>query len=165
MVRRRYKDIYVEKTKSSEKDVLKLTKIDKEKREEMLQSELDKLDKAFGFSKIIQHLSNANKLIIGHNMLLDLCHTLNQFVQPLPDDYSEFKNCCQSSFTKLMDTKLLATTAPLKEFIPNSSLEELKKSISEKPFKQFEVLAEEKDCGNYINTVQYTYQSMDNIPT
>ena len=48
------------------------------------QNEVDELDAAVGFSKVIKKISSSNKLVVGHNMLLDLCFTLNQVGQSEP---------------------------------------------------------------------------------
>ena len=68
-------------------------------------------------------------------MFLDLCHTLQQFVAPLPEDYDEFKALTNSTFPKIIDTKLMATTSPLREEIFKASLDELLKTVSQTPFK------------------------------
>ena len=45
----------------------------------------DELEEASGFASIIQILSESGKVIVGHNMLLDIMHTLHQFSCPLPE--------------------------------------------------------------------------------
>ena len=55
------------------------------------QAEMDKLEEALGFTRVIQKITESGKLVVGHNMLLDVAYTLNQFGAPLPTDYSEFK--------------------------------------------------------------------------
>ena len=54
------------------------------------------LSDAAGFSRVIEKISCSKKLVVGHNMLLDLGHTVNQFISPLPETLPEFK---VSSFT------------------------------------------------------------------
>ena len=41
-------------------------------------AELDALDEALGFTKVISGLSKSGKLIVGHNMTLDLLHTIER---------------------------------------------------------------------------------------
>lgn len=53
---------------------------------------------AVGFRKVIDMLSESRKLVVGHNMLLDICHLVAQFVQPLPDTVQEFKKLTHSIF-------------------------------------------------------------------
>lgn len=43
-----------------------------------------------GFSLVVEELANAKKPIIGHNMSYDIIYLYNQFIDTLPDSYSEF---------------------------------------------------------------------------
>jgi hypothetical protein len=57
---------------------------EQERREaERDQTEVDELDTAVGFSRVIRKISASKKLVVGHNMLLDICFTLNQVQLPL----------------------------------------------------------------------------------
>ena len=58
---------------------------------EIDQTEMKNLEETLGFSRVIQRITESGKLVVGHNMLLDVAYTLNQFAAPLPTDYSEFK--------------------------------------------------------------------------
>lgn len=75
------------------------------------------------------------KLVIGHNMLLDVCHVINQCYFPLPEDYSEFKELVNCVFPKLMDTKCMSSLPPFKDHVSSSVLDHLYKTLSEGPFK------------------------------
>ena len=55
------------------------------------QAEMESLEDSLGFTKVIQKITESGKLVVGHNMLLDVAFTLNQFAAPLPTDYHEFK--------------------------------------------------------------------------
>ena len=55
------------------------------------QAEMENLEGSLGFTRVIQRITESGKLVVGHNMLLDVAFTLNQFAAPLPTDYSEFK--------------------------------------------------------------------------
>ena len=55
------------------------------------QVEMDNLEGTMGFTRVIQRITESGKLVVGHNMLLDVAFTLNQFAAPLPTDYLEFK--------------------------------------------------------------------------
>ena len=55
------------------------------------QAEMENLEGTMGFTRVIQRITESGKLVVGHNMLLDVAFTLNQFAAPLPTDYSEFK--------------------------------------------------------------------------
>uniref|UniRef100_A0A673HIP8 Poly(A)-specific ribonuclease PARN n=1 Tax=Sinocyclocheilus rhinocerous TaxID=307959 RepID=A0A673HIP8_9TELE len=54
------------------------------------------------------------KLVVGHNMLLDVMHTIHQFCGPLPEELDDFKEVAMSVFPRLLDTKLMASTQPFK---------------------------------------------------
>ena len=59
--------------------LFQLDSAEKDRREaERDRNELEELDAAIGFSKVIKKISASKKLVVGHNMLLDLCFTLNQ---------------------------------------------------------------------------------------
>lgn len=49
------------------------------------------------------------KLVIGHNMLLDVLHTLNHFFQPLPADYGSFKEFAHCMFPRYVHMSLADT--------------------------------------------------------
>ena len=64
-------------------------------------------------------LSRSQKLIIGHNMLLDLAFTIQQFIQPLPATLDEFKAILSSTFPRLVDTKLMGSMLPFRVNLTN----------------------------------------------
>ena len=109
---------------------------EKEARERQREeSEIGDLEEALGFSRVVRHISDSKKVVVGHNMLLDLCYIINQFVAPLPEDYSDFKSLVSRTFPNVVDTKLMSSTHPFREDIPNSALNELKKRLESKPFR------------------------------
>ena len=55
------------------------------------QAEMESLEDSLGFTRVIQKITESGKLVVGHNMLLDVAFTLNQFAAPLPTEYHEFK--------------------------------------------------------------------------
>ncbi|KAF1539634.1 Poly(A)-specific ribonuclease PARN, partial [Eudyptula minor] len=115
--------------------ISKVNEEERKRREEQKQAkEQEELNDAVGFSRVIHALANSGKLVIGHNMLLDVMHTIHQFYCPLPDDLSEFKEVTSCVFPRLLDTKLMASTQPFKEIINNTSLAELEKRLKEVPF-------------------------------
>ena len=108
---------------------------EKEARERQREeSEIGNLEEALGFSRVVKHISDSKKVVVGHNMLLDLCHIINQFVAPLPEDYSDFKSLVNRTFPNIIDTKLMSSSHPFREDIPNSALSELKRRLESKPF-------------------------------
>ena len=69
-----------------------MTASDEEKiQEDRDRLEFTELDEAVGFCKVIHKISESKKIVVGHNMFLDILYTLQQFVAPLPEDYDEFK--------------------------------------------------------------------------
>ncbi|KAK3089306.1 hypothetical protein FSP39_002559 [Pinctada imbricata] len=123
----------------------------KKKEEEKQKNEMQELDDAIGFTKVINMISKSGKLVIGHNMFLDLLHTLHQFCAPLPDDYEEFKSLTNCIFPKILDTKLMASTNPFKEQIISTALGDLHNIVSAKPFSKAEVVMPEDFAQYQIN--------------
>ncbi|KAG2455827.1 NAGAB acetylgalactosaminidase, partial [Polypterus senegalus] len=72
---------------------------------ETVETKQEELNDSVGFSRVVHAISKSGKLVVGHNMLLDVMHTINQFYCPLPE-----------------------------ELINNTSLAELEKRLKETPF-------------------------------
>lgn len=107
-------------------------------------SDVEILEKEIGFSKMIWHLAQSGKLMIGHNMLTDVMQILRQFFSsPLPDKYEDFKSMTNSIFPNILDTKHMANTTPLKELITNTALGEMDKILSRDPFPTIKVVCNE----------------------
>ncbi len=85
---------------------IKLTKVDADEQKQLEEDrdsqELEELEQAAGFAKVIQKISESKKMIVGHNMFLDLLYTIQQFVAPLPEDYEEFKQMIHSVWPKVI---------------------------------------------------------------
>uniref|UniRef100_A0A2I3HWY2 Poly(A)-specific ribonuclease PARN n=1 Tax=Nomascus leucogenys TaxID=61853 RepID=A0A2I3HWY2_NOMLE len=127
------KGIHVETLETEKKErYIVISKVDEEERKRREQQkhakEQEELNDAVGFSRVIHAIANSGKLVIGHNMLLDVMHTVHQFYCPLPA-VSDLSVCVQ-----LLDTKLMASTQPFKDIINNTSLAELEKRLKETPF-------------------------------
>ncbi|XP_039741320.1 poly(A)-specific ribonuclease PARN isoform X2 [Pteropus medius] len=133
------KGIHVETLETEKKErYIVVSKVDEEERKRREQQkhakEQEELNDAVGFSRVIHAIANSGKLVIGHNMLLDVMHTVHQFYCPLPADLNEFKEMTTCVFPRLLDTKLMASTQPFKDIINNTSLAELEKRLKETPF-------------------------------
>ncbi|OXB57276.1 hypothetical protein ASZ78_007536 [Callipepla squamata] len=63
------------------------------------------LTSARGFTNLFQIIVEAKKPLVGHNMLMDLCHLHDKFYNPLPESYEEFKRNIHHLFPVLIDTK------------------------------------------------------------
>lgn len=134
------KGLHVETVETDKKErFIQISKADEEERKRREQrkqeKEQEELNDAVGFSRVIHAISKSGKLVVGHNMLLDVMHTIHQFYCPLPEDLNEFKEVTMCVFPRLLDTKLMASTHPFKELITNTSLAELEKQLKECPFK------------------------------
>ncbi|XP_035259020.1 poly(A)-specific ribonuclease PARN isoform X2 [Anguilla anguilla] len=134
------KGLHVETMETEKKErYILISKVDDEERKRREQQkqerEQEELNDAVGFSRVIHAISKSAKLVVGHNMLLDVMHTIHQFYCPLPEDLSDFKEVTMCVFPRLLDTKLMASTQPFKEIINNTSLAELEKQLKETPFK------------------------------
>ncbi|XP_029998072.1 poly(A)-specific ribonuclease PARN [Sphaeramia orbicularis] len=134
------KGLHVETMETEKKErYIQVSKVDEEERkrreQQKLEREQEELNDAVGFSRVIHAISKSGKLVVGHNMLLDVMHTIHQFYCPLPEDLQDFKEVTMCVFPRLLDTKLMASTQPFKELITNTSLAELEKQLKETPFK------------------------------
>ncbi|KAF3852591.1 hypothetical protein F7725_005946 [Dissostichus mawsoni] len=115
------KGLHVETVETEKKErFIQVCKVDDEERKRREQQKLER---------------EQGKLVVGHNMLLDVMHTIQQFYLPLPEDLPDFKEVTMCVFPRLLDTKLMASTQPFKELINNTSLAELEKRVKEGPFK------------------------------
>uniref|UniRef100_A0A3Q0QTX2 Poly(A)-specific ribonuclease PARN n=1 Tax=Amphilophus citrinellus TaxID=61819 RepID=A0A3Q0QTX2_AMPCI len=138
------KGLHVETMETEKKErFIQISKVDEEERkrreQQKLEKEQEELSDAVGFSRVIHAISKSGKLVVGHNMLLDVMHTIHQFYCPLPEDLPDFKEVTMCVFPRLLDTKLMASTQPFKELITNTSLAELEKQLKESPFKSPQV--------------------------
>ncbi|XP_061626541.1 poly(A)-specific ribonuclease PARN isoform X1 [Phyllopteryx taeniolatus] len=142
------KGLHVETMEIDKKErFIQVSKVDEEERKKREQQKLEKeqgqLNDAVGFSRVVHAISKSGKLVVGHNMLLDVMHTIHQFYCPLPEELQDFKEVTMCVFPRLLDTKLMASTQPFKDLINNTSLAELEKQLNESPFKTPEIEAAE----------------------
>ncbi|XP_069066524.1 poly(A)-specific ribonuclease PARN isoform X1 [Pleurodeles waltl] len=142
------KGLHVETVESEKKErYIIISKVDEDERKRKEQQrqarEQEELDNAVGFSRVIHAISNSAKLVVGHNMLLDVMHTIHQFFCQLPEELNEFKEVTTCVFPRLLDTKLMASTQPFKDIINNTSLAELEKRLKDAPFNPPKVVSAE----------------------
>uniref|UniRef100_A0A147BQL9 Putative polya-specific ribonuclease parn n=1 Tax=Ixodes ricinus TaxID=34613 RepID=A0A147BQL9_IXORI len=100
--------------------------------EEKQRKEMADLEKAHGFGRLLEVVAQSGKLVVGHNMVLDVVHLLSQFVDDLPKDYQEFKSMVKATFPGVVDTKLLATEGALKDVFSSTMLGALVKQLGGK---------------------------------
>lgn len=73
-----------------------------------LAKQRDAIANAKGFLEVVEWMVTSRKPIVGHNLILDLVQLINQFMEPLTDDYNSFKQTCNSLFPLIYDTKFMA---------------------------------------------------------
>ncbi|XP_025408828.1 poly(A)-specific ribonuclease PARN-like [Sipha flava] len=98
---------------------------------ERMDREQIELEKAVGFSAVLKKISKSNKPVIGHNMTLDVCHMIHQFCIPLPTSYNEFQDIVKMISPRLLDTKYISCTEPLRDFFSSTILNDLNKTLLE----------------------------------
>uniref|UniRef100_A0A674CVI1 Poly(A)-specific ribonuclease PARN n=1 Tax=Salmo trutta TaxID=8032 RepID=A0A674CVI1_SALTR len=115
-----------EKTVDLEPCTGKVDDEERKRRERQKQErEQEELNDAVGFSRVIHAISKSGKLVVGHNMLLDVMHTIHQFYCVLPE----------------VQTRTIYMNAM--ELINITSLAELQKQLKESPFKSPKVVTAE----------------------
>eukprot|EP00057_Strongylocentrotus_purpuratus_P028162 XP_011682636.1 PREDICTED: poly(A)-specific ribonuclease PARN [Strongylocentrotus purpuratus] len=117
--------------------VRRVTEEEKKKlAQDKLQAELDEVDEASGICRVMKMISESGKVVVGHNMMLDVIHMMHQFTGPLPDTLLEFKSMVGCVFSRLLDTKVMANTQPFKELFPMTGLNDLMSKCDEEPFRR-----------------------------
>lgn len=107
---------------------------EEEKENQKREKEKLEMKQAVGFSNLLKKIVGSEKIIVGHNMLLDICHIVHQFFTPLPNDYLEFKNLIHNLFPSLLDTKVICQSQQFKEHVTSSNLNVLLDIVSKSPF-------------------------------
>ncbi|KAJ1973063.1 hypothetical protein H4R35_004320 [Dimargaris xerosporica] len=111
-------------------DFVQVSRASKEEIERRHQGRLQALnrdmERAVGFTRVIEALVETRKPLLGHNLFLDLCHVFNQFYDVLPPSLDGFKSQLHQLFPCIIDTKLIAETVPqIKDLADRTSLEDL----------------------------------------
>ncbi|KAF0289492.1 Poly(A)-specific ribonuclease PARN [Amphibalanus amphitrite] len=120
---------------------------DEQRRERARRRVEQRVDEAAGFAQVIQEISKSGKPVVGHNMLLDLLHIIEQFVCPLPETYSDFKSVVHCVFPTLVDTKVMGSTQPFRDLLPATSLGEMTTCLGTHPFTMPNIVASEGSSG------------------
>lgn len=124
-----------------------VTKVNEDEKKKMQEEkeakEQELIENAVGFTQVVKMISQSGKLVVGHNMFLDLIHVIEQFLCPLPEKFDDFKATISAVFPRLIDTKVMANTQPFRDLIPSSVLADLVKHVSKKPFQKVAVQFDE----------------------
>ncbi|XP_050502128.1 poly(A)-specific ribonuclease PARN isoform X3 [Diabrotica virgifera virgifera] len=148
--------IYLE-TRQVDKDrVLFVTRLKSPEEEKQLakkryEENLKELDNFHGFSKLLKVLIKSGKLIIGHNLCLDFLHTIDKFLMPLPESYTEFKRVSHTLFSRVLDTKYMASSGLFKDLIQSTVLKHLLDTVSERPFGLPQIAPEKEGRAYEVN--------------
>lgn len=103
-----------------------------EHQKEIRKNERLMLEEIIGFSNIIKLIVKSKKPIIGHNMMFDLFLTVTNFFGPPPPFYADFKKIISELFPIIFDTKVMARSSPLNEFLFKSDIQSLVEFIDTK---------------------------------
>lgn len=131
--------LHVSRIKSKEE----LELIAKEKYEE----DLNILNECVGFTRVLRMIVESGKLVVGHNLLLDIIHTIDKFLTSLPDDYEEFKECAHNLFPSILDTKFMSSSIRFRDLINSSALGPLVETVRKEPFEIPKIVIEDGCCG------------------
>ncbi|XP_065558644.1 poly(A)-specific ribonuclease PARN-like isoform X2 [Artemia franciscana] len=129
----RYPDLSFESIEGNGSRIFVIEKKPKEEQLKILhekeKEKLKELEEKVGFSRIVREISKSKKLIMGHNMTLDIIHILHQFISSVPYIYTDFKDMLTETFPRFIDTKVIAAAQPVWDKIQDSSLPTLIETI------------------------------------
>jgi hypothetical protein len=115
----------------------KLTADEIKKRSQGKQEEQDEeLNHLIGFRQVIDRIIKSKKLIVGHNLMLDLCHTYTKFIGDMPDDSAEFKKRIMDLFPLIVDTKYIASYLFEKDHFGSTHLGQLYGELCTSKYEQ-----------------------------
>lgn len=87
-------------------------------------------DKDLQFCKTLKLAKAKRPILIGHNLVYDLCFLHTMFVGSLPATLAEFRQKMNSLFPRLFDTKVIVSGPPDPDVI-NPTLEETLADLDE----------------------------------
>ena len=153
--------IYIEIEKNNEnneEDKLIIKKVTKEEKQKLIgednQKKLKEMEKAKGVKNIWDEIVKNKKILIGHNLSIDILFCFSHFGETLPDNYEQFKKLVNSSFDGLYDTKYLYNNLSSKEDTKyDSSLEIIYEKLSNK-FKDSINIQIPQGFTNYIEKMK-----------
>lgn len=97
---------------------------------------------AAGFTEVMEAVIARKCPLVVHNGLLDLMHTVNTFLRPLPADAKDFVSVLRAAFPTIFDTKCLVMSVPqLGNDFESSSLEAAFETTRASTFANVEIRA------------------------
>lgn len=128
--------------------VVRLTAEEKKKREQAQASTEAVLP--LNFCRVIDLLLHLQKPLVGHNCFFDLVHMFYRFVGGMADA-SSWRHQIHTSLPTIIDTKVLATSAPgVNGHLPTTGLESVTNAVRSSPFLEYGPVVEfAKDFGGY----------------
>ncbi|KAJ3069741.1 hypothetical protein HDU98_007197 [Podochytrium sp. JEL0797] len=155
-VRLRFKSTLSTRSRSKEIFVSKLSVAERERilngEDEQKTKLTGELEYLIGFRRVIEMISESRKPLIGHNMYLDLCQTVQKFCFELPPTISEFKDVCHSVFPVIYDTKHIANTdLKILDYVKNSTLSDMAEQLEKFPFTKPEMVMH-SDFQDYLSS-------------
>lgn len=132
----------------------------KKNQDEKYQKEMEMLEEALGFTKVMRLLKKSKKTIIGHNMLLDLFLTISNFFSEPPMNLRDFKESVTNLFPTIIDTKYISNSLPIRGIVSGTGLETLIQNIENESIPKANVeisgkLREEKEYSNKYHQAGY----------
>ena len=128
----------IERNEENEgEDKLIIKKVTKEEKQKLISEDnikkLKEMERAKGVKNIWDEIVKNKKVIIGHNLSIDILFCFSHFGETLPDNYEQFKKLVNSSFNGVYDTKYLYNSLSSKEDTKfDSSLEVIYEKLSDK---------------------------------
>lgn len=154
--------IYIEIEKSGENnqddDKLVIKKVTKEEKQKLIaednQKKIKDMERAKGVKNIWDEIIKNKKILIGHNLSIDILFCFSHFGETLPDNYDQFKKIVDSSFGGLYDTKYLYNNLSSKEDTKfDSSLEMIYQKLSNQ-FKDSVNISIPQGFTNYLEKMK-----------
>ena len=109
------------------------------------------MEKAKGVKNIWDEIIKNKKILIGHNLSIDILFCFTHLGESLPDNYDTFKKIVNTSFNGLYDTKYLYNNFESKDDTKyDSSLE----AIYEKLYNQFKDSVNVSIPKEFINYIE-----------
>ncbi|KAJ0986878.1 hypothetical protein J5N97_005234 [Dioscorea zingiberensis] len=98
--------------------------------EDLHRSKEARVRSAVGFRHVIDFLVSEQKLIVGHNCLLDIAHVYSKFFGPLPSSMMEFALSIHENFPNIVDTKHLLNSSYVLQYLMKKNSKSLSSAFS-----------------------------------